>query len=663
MHLDHLADLFRQSGDLALAICQGLASYVLEANRSASLSFVSLDNFRDIAGVHALIPANIALHCQALAVEKDGDRVKVALVNPSDQTSRHFLKNVLRAFRVEFVATSQRDFERFSRMYLRPEAGDNRSSPPAEKLEILYVTPEGGEQSISPQEIGPVLADIFDQAVRLRASDLHLEPGSPAARVRVRVDGSMLTLDRTVPIRQFLQVVSRIKVMAGMDITVKRLPQDGRFPILAGGRPLEIRASILPCQGGEKVVLRFLDPEQQFTEFDSLVSSKPLAHLFRDLFLSPSGLVLVCGPTGSGKTTTLYAGINEIWRSSPTYNILTVEDPVEYQVPFATQVPVNRAVGLDFAHILRTVLRQDPDILLVGEIRDTESAIIALEAATTGHLVLSSLHTDTALETIGRLINLNCKPTLITPAECCAASSARSLVSASVRAGARGGPAADDPQIAALRRRGIWPDQAPQPPRRGQGCAACRFKGEIGRLALFDVLCVDETLRNLIDQDMPVEKLRGRALKSCTTTCRALSTPGMRWSRGSWRRSESSSRSRRRTSRGVCKIGSRRAVYNCERVATFDGACHEPTRQGPLHREDSHHRRAGQRVAHFRRTSRRETGDPSSAGGGTNPEQLFRRRLVGLLPSARPAASSRPEEGPSAAGPGHRRGKSIWQGR
>jgi type II secretory ATPase GspE/PulE/Tfp pilus assembly ATPase PilB-like protein len=517
LHLEHLSDLFRQSGDLALAICRGLASYVQEANRSASLSFVNLDNFPNIADVHALIPANIALHCQAIAIEKDGDRVKVALVNPSDQASRHFLQNVLRAFRVEFAATSQRDFERYSRMHLRPELADNRASATDDRLEILYVTPEGGEQAISPQEIGPVLADIFDQAVRLRASDLHLEPASPAARVRVRVDGSMLTLDQTVPIRQFVQVVSRIKVMGGMDITIKRLPQDGRFPITAGGRPLEIRASVLPCQGGEKVVLRFLDPEQQFTDFDSLVSSKPLAHLFRDMFLAPSGLVLVCGPTGSGKTTTLYAGINEIWRASPTFNILTVEDPVEYQVPFATQVPVNRAVGLDFAHILRTVLRQDPDILLVGEIRDPESAIIALEAATTGHLVLSSLHTDTALETIGRLINLNCKPALI-------ASALRGIISQVLvprvcpRCAAE--VPADDPQIEALRRRGIWPDQPLQLPRRGLGCAACRFKGEIGRLALFDVLCVDEPLRNLIDQDEPVEKLRG-ALKTHNFVSRA----------------------------------------------------------------------------------------------------------------------------------------------
>jgi MSHA biogenesis protein MshE len=517
VHLDHLADLLRESGDLALTILQGLASYVLEANQGSSLSFVNLDSFPDIASVHSLIPANISLHCRALAVEKERDRVKVALVDPSDQASRHFLQNVLRALRVEFVATSQRDFERYSRRYLQAGQGENADSATEEKLEILYLTSEGAEQAASQQEIGPVLGDIFAQALRLRASDLHLEPASPAARVRVRVDGSMLTLDTTVPMRQFVQVVSRIKVMAGMDITVKRLPQDGRFPIQASGRPLEIRASILPCQGGEKVVLRLLDPEQQFTDFDSLVVSRPLAHLFRDMFLAPSGLVLVCGPTGSGKTTTLYVGLNEIWRASPTFNILTVEDPVEYQVPFATQVPVNRSVGLDFAHILRTVLRQDPDILLVGEIRDPESALIALEAATTGHLVLSSLHTDTALETIGRLANLNCKSTLI-------AAALRGIISQvlvpKVCPRCTIEVPADDPQIAALRTRGIWPDQATRLPRRGGGCSACRFKGEIGRIALFDVLCVDEPLRNLIEQDMPVETLRG-ALKPHNFVSRA----------------------------------------------------------------------------------------------------------------------------------------------
>ena len=353
-------------------------------------------------------------------------------------------------------------------------------------------------------------ATSLAKAVRLRASDLHLEPLAPAARVRLRVDGAMLTLEQTVPMKQFVQLVSRIKVMGGMDITVKRLPQDGRFQIRAGGRPLEVRASILPCQGGEKAVLRLLDPERQFTNFDSLVASKSLAGLFRDLFLAPSGLVLVCGPTGSGKTSTLYAGLNEIWRTSPTVNILTVEDPVEYQVPFATQVPVNRAVGLDFAHILRTVLRQDPDILLVGEIRDAESALIALEAATTGHLVLSSLHTDMALESIGRLVEPRLQA-VVRSRQRPAASSTRCWCRASVRTALawRCRPT--------IRR---WRPPRPRLRQRRTFFSAVRRGGDVRRVAssgrsawwpLFETLSVDEPLRNLI--------VRGRCSRSCVCCC------------------------------------------------------------------------------------------------------------------------------------------------
>ena len=198
--------------------------------------------------------------------------------------------------------------------------------------------------------------------------------------------------------------------MADLDITNIRRPQDGRTNVQAGDRRVELRVSITPCQGGEKAVLRLMAPSPRLEDLGNLILSRPVAMFVQEIFQNPSGLVLVTGPTGAGKTTTLYAALNMIASRNPALNFVTIEEPVEYNLQFATQIPVNRELGLDFARLLRTVLRQDPDVILVGEIRDVESAAVAAEAAITGHLVLSSLHTYSALETLVRLRNLGVKP-------------------------------------------------------------------------------------------------------------------------------------------------------------------------------------------------------------------------------------------------------------
>jgi MSHA biogenesis protein MshE len=498
-----LMELMRGSTDMALAFCEGLAGYVTELLRDAGLRYVVLDEFPNIAACQALIPARVSRHCRAIAIEKVGDQVKVAIVDPADQRSRDFLKSVLRSYRVEFVAVGERDFEQHAKKYLSAAADD---TAPAldDEIEVSAVSP-AGEEPMGQSEIGALLQSVFAQALRLGASDVHMEPAAPAGRVRIRVDGSMLGLDDQIPMPLFPQLVSRLKILGGMDITERRLPQDGRFALVAGGRPIEVRASVLPCQGGEKVVLRLLQSNPTFSDLASLVVSNPLTEIFREMFLAPSGLVLVCGPTGSGKTTTLYAGLHEIWRASPTVNIITIEDPIEYQVPFATQVPLNRPAGFDFPQVLRTALRQDPDILLVGEIRDAESAATALEAATTGHLVLSSLHTDFALETLGRLRHLCDKSYLI-------AAGLRGVINQvllpRVCRECAVDVSSDDASLAKLRRRGVMPPEGGPTPKRGRGCAACRFKGDIGRVAVFEALCIDETIRGLIEIDRPIEEVR-----------------------------------------------------------------------------------------------------------------------------------------------------------
>ncbi|MGE3809122.1 MAG: ATPase, T2SS/T4P/T4SS family, partial [Gemmataceae bacterium] len=467
----HLLDLLTRVPTLALALCRGMADYLARARvGQSSFAYVNLDDYPKLREFHSLIPARISSYCQALAVDRDGDKVTVAMVQPHDERARSFLRNVLRQYRVEFVATSERDFERFSGLV----HGAAQTEPSYDGEPLIFINTEGDEEPLGQHETASLLQKVLGHAIRHGSSDVHFEPGTHDARVRLRIDGNMLTLPETVSSKLFVQVVSRLKVMSGMDITHKRLPQDGRFPLKIGNRQVEVRSSVMPCQGGEKVVLRLLDPVQRKLDLDSLIVSKPVSILVKELFQAPSGLMLVCGPTGSGKTTTLYAGLNAIWDESQAVNIMTVEDPVEYHLDFTTQVSVNRAVGLDFPQILRSVLRQDPDVVLVGEIRDPESATIALEAATTGHLVLSSVHTDFVLEAINRLRNLHAKSFLL-------ASALRGIVSQRLvprlcRNCAV--PVADDDEhLLKLRELEIlepgWTGQL----QRGRGCEMCRHQG------------------------------------------------------------------------------------------------------------------------------------------------------------------------------------------
>jgi type II secretory ATPase GspE/PulE/Tfp pilus assembly ATPase PilB-like protein len=339
----------------------------------------------------------------------------------------------------------------------------------------------------------------------LGASDIHFEPGVPVGRVRLRLDGKMMPLPEPVPARVFNQALSRLKVMSELDITEKRLPQDGRFPLRVGDRQIDVRVAVTPCQGGEKAVLRVLDAAQNRWDLENLILSRPVALLVKELFLSHSGLVLVCGPTGAGKTTTLYAGLEALWNDSHAVNIVTAEDPVEYQLGYATQIGVNRAIGLDFARVLRTILRQDPDVILVGEVRDEESAAIALEAATTGHLVLSSLHTDSALEAVTRLRNLQVKPYLL-------AAGLRGVVSEKlvprVCKNCVAEVPADDHQVARLREAGILPADWSKPLSRGRGCDVCRSEGEVGRVGVFEVLDVNDRLREAIEANAQSTEMR-----------------------------------------------------------------------------------------------------------------------------------------------------------
>jgi general secretion pathway protein E len=333
-----------------------------------------------------------------------------------------------------------------------------------------------------------LINSIIADAARQGVSDIHIEPYESGLVVRMRIDGVLRETLRLPP-HVAPVVVSRIKVMARLDIAERRLPQDGRIGLTLGGKLIDVRVSTLPSRAGERVVLRILDKDNAGIDLDALGMSTSVNALFRDALAEPNGIVLVTGPTGSGKTTTLYAGLRLL--NDGSRNILTVEDPVEYAIDGVGQTQVNPQVGLTFAAGLRAILRQDPDVVMVGEIRDRETADIAVQAALTGHLVLSTVHTNDAVGAITRLRDMKVEPFLI-------ASTLRAVLAQRLVRRLCGecslGTTAQGSLAEAL---GLSPGAAIREP---GGCPACGHTGYKGRIGLFEAVRVDETIRRLVNE-------------------------------------------------------------------------------------------------------------------------------------------------------------------
>ncbi len=346
---------------------------------------------------------------------------------------------------------------------------------------------------------------VLTQAIRDRASDLHFEPFEHGFRIRCRVDG--LLRDVTPPPRQFARpVISRLKVLANLNIAEHRVPQDGRIRLTLAGRTVDLRVSTLPTQFGESVVLRLLDRSAALEDLDRLGLPPAIAAGVRDLLGRPNGIFVVTGPTGSGKTTTLYSCLKIL--NTPDLKILTVEDPVEYEVDGLMQVPVNPTAGLTFERALRTFLRQDPDILMVGEIRDPETARIAVQAALTGHLVLSTLHTNDAPGAITRLMDMGVEPFLL------ASSVEAVLAQRLVRRICAGCKTECEPTASLLPQLGLAGRGAAELRcYRGAGCAACQQTGYRGRMGIFEMLMINGELRELIAAGAPLAQLRRKAIE------------------------------------------------------------------------------------------------------------------------------------------------------
>lgn len=339
---------------------------------------------------------------------------------------------------------------------------------------------------------------LISNAVHEGASDIHIEPKETFARIRCRIDGMLFEVMQA-PLNMHPAIVSRIKIMANLDISERRLPQDGKIKVSVGGRTIDLRISTLLTSYGEKVVIRVLDSKSIMRTLEQLGMEPKVCDVFRQQIALPHGILLVTGPTGSGKSTTLYSALSQM--DGDKLNISTVEDPVEYELAFCNQVQTNEKIGLDFASALRSLLRQDPDVIMIGEIRDNETARIAVQAALTGHLVLSTLHTNDAASSITRLVNIGIDPYLI------AASLNAVLAQRLVR---KICPKCKEIYQVPEHMRKCMEDAGVRPEElfHGSGCEACRGSGYVGRVGIYELLVIDDKFRDVINKDPSVNNMR-----------------------------------------------------------------------------------------------------------------------------------------------------------
>lgn len=430
-----------------------------------------------------MVPERVVRQYTVLPLRIENRKLVVAMADPLDYFAIDELQ-MITGFPVSPVIASK---EAIKTAIERHYGLRTRDAALDEVLQAATRTAEDAQvEDNSP--VARMVQQILTHAVRIGASDVHIDPFDDRVRLRLRVDGVLRT-EREYPPAMHAAILTRLKVMAGLNITEKRLPQDGRFELTVEGRPIDVRLSTLPTVHGEKAVLRLLDSARLVTDVDKLGFSPRAAEHFRELIRAPHGMVLITGPTGSGKTTTLYAALRTLNRDE--VNIVTIEDPVEYQLPGIHQVQVNPQIGLTFARGLRAILRQDPNIIMVGEIRDRETAEIATRAALTGHLVLSTLHTNDAVGALTRLVDMGVEPYLV-------ASSVRGVVAQRLvrrvcpRCKTAVEPTAEEREV--LASHGLTAERL----FRGQGCGECSRTGYLGRTAIQEVFVVDRTVREML---------------------------------------------------------------------------------------------------------------------------------------------------------------------
>ena len=442
-----------------------------------------------------LIPETYARRYRALVLEADDDEVLLGMSDPTDLGGLDQLGPLVAPRTIELAIVQENQMlEAFDSVYRRTQ--DIASF--AEKLGEEYADEADFELSAlddttSDATVVKLLHSIFEDAVQVRASDIHIEPDEKILRIRQRVDG-VLQENTLNQVKIASALVLRLKLMSGLDISEKRIPQDGRFNIKVKGHTLDVRVSTMPVANGEAVVMRLLDQSAGLLTLDQTGMPDAMAEKFRAAINRPHGMILVTGPTGSGKTTTLYGALSEL--NKPDLKIITAEDPIEYRLPRINQVQVNAKIGLDFAAILRTTLRQDPDIIMVGEMRDQETVEIGLRGALTGHLVLSTLHTNDSVTSAIRLIDMGAAPYLV-------ATSLRGVLAQRLVRRVCENCKEEKPATAQEQ---AWvgflkPELAAATFYKGRGCNSCNHTGYKGRIGVFEFLEMNEDMMEALRED------------------------------------------------------------------------------------------------------------------------------------------------------------------
>ena len=490
---------------LRLGFVQNELQLKIALSKQLNLSFIPGEQLKPRMDqrLKELVPKEMALEHLILPLEKQGSRLKLALAEPPDIILKDNLRKITGCDIVPVLATESEIRKAINYFYSSTELEEVVSSSALDEASQLYIRDDREEkvdlEAVALQaDQAPVvkLVDVLlKKALDDRASDIHIEPFQDKISIRYRIDGILYELPP--PPKQFhLAVVSRIKILAKIDIAEKRIPQDGSFSINYQDRKIDVRVSTVPVVFGEKVVMRLLDKRTELLDLKLLGFEPEQLSIFEQAIQRPFGLIFLTGPTGSGKFTTLYAAINR--RRSSKVNILTIEDPVEYQIPGINQVQVKPEIGLTFATGLRAFLRQDPDVILVGEVRDQETAEICIRASLTGHLVLSTLHTNDAAGAIARLVDIGVRSYLV----------AGSLILVGAQRLIRKlcshckEPYSVDPETKKnydLKVASIY---------RAKGCKQCRNIGYWGRMAIYELLPVDDKVRRVISENKDIDGLR-----------------------------------------------------------------------------------------------------------------------------------------------------------
>ncbi|KAB0669620.1 type IV-A pilus assembly ATPase PilB [Oryzomonas sagensis] len=472
---------------------QNLTSFL---SKQYGVPAVNLSDYDIDPAVIKVIPQEVVQKYQLIPVNRAGATLIVAVSDPSNLFAIEDIK-FMTGYNVEMVVASESDIKNaIDKNYDQSASlADVMGDMDFEDVEVVGETDEVDVNSLErATEDAPVVKmvnAILQDAIRKKASDIHIEPYEKVFRVRYRIDGVLYEVMKP-PLKLKNAITSRIKIMSELDIAERRLPQDGRIKIkLGGGKDMDFRVSVLPTLFGEKICLRLLDKSNLQTDLTKLgYEPEALAHFLREIH-KPFGMVLVTGPTGSGKTVSLYSALAELNKVSE--NISTAEDPVEFNFAGINQVQMHEDIGLNFAAALRSFLRQDPDIIMIGEIRDFETAEIATKAALTGHMVLSTLHTNDAPATINRLLNMGIEPFLV--------ASAVNLITAQ-RLARRVCAECKEPEdipVQALIDAGVSPDEAPSfVCMRGKGCSVCNNTGYKGRVGFYQVMPMLDEIRELI---------------------------------------------------------------------------------------------------------------------------------------------------------------------